>query len=36
MQRYTHVTSVAMLLMQDIRLTTMDQLKSEPWRDAGW
>lgn len=30
-----HVTRVAMLLMQDMRLTSMDQLSSEPWSLEG-
>jgi hypothetical protein len=30
-----HVTRVAMLLMHDMRLTTMDQLSSEPWSVEG-
>ena len=31
----THVTSVAMLLMHDMRLTTMDHPNSEPWTVDG-
>ena len=31
----THVTRVAMLLMHDMRLTSIDQLSSDPCDEAG-